>query len=301
MDESRKHKATGKPFDQTKGKKEGNAATPRAGDTSQNRQQASKPIVCFICQGPHRARDCPRRENVYALQTARKEQDSDSDDLTPQLNPLQVVTTFHKPNLINKLMYVLVQVNGVVVRAMVDTGATDCFLSSNIAAVVGLTVEPYASVVIPLNREDNRVDGMEREVLFRMGDWTGHCDFMMMYLRDFELVLGMEFLMAVKVRILPYLGSLAFLEFGTPYVVKTMPMEEEPNSDLTRMVPTLDIVGVWPEGSNNQGAGDQVFQGLGQAGKTESGQGVDAQLESTRTLTSFGGGGFVTPPGRVTG
>ena len=56
-----------------------------------------------------------------------------------------------------------------------------------------------------------------------------------------------------------------------------MPMEEEPNSDLTRMVPTSDIVGVWSEGSNNQGAGDQVFQGLGQAEKTESGQGVDAK------------------------
>ena len=65
--------------------------------------------------------------------------------------------------------------------------------------------------------------------------------------------------MAEKVGILPYLGSLAFLEFKTPYVVKTVSMEEEPNSNLTRMVPTSYIVGVWPEGSNNQGASDQVF------------------------------------------
>ena len=70
---SRKQKALGKPFDQTGGKKEGNAA-PRAGDTSNNVQQTSKPIGCFICQGPHRARDCPKRENVTALQLARKEE-----------------------------------------------------------------------------------------------------------------------------------------------------------------------------------------------------------------------------------
>ena len=71
---------------------------------------------------PHRARDCPRREILSALQTARKEeQDSDLDGSTCQLNPLQLVNTFHKPNLVNKLMYVLVQVNGTVVRAMVDT------------------------------------------------------------------------------------------------------------------------------------------------------------------------------------
>ena len=123
MDGCKKKKVTRKPSpEQTKGKKEGNAANLRAGE-SQNGQQTSKPIRCFICQGPHRARDCPRRENVSTLQTARKEeQDSDSDNSTPQLNPLQLVNTFHKPNLINKLMYVLVQVNGAVVRAMVDIG-----------------------------------------------------------------------------------------------------------------------------------------------------------------------------------
>ena len=133
-----------------------------------------------------------------------------------------------------------------------------------------------------------------------MGDWTGHCDFMVMYLRDFELELGMDFIMVEKVGILPNIGSLAFLEFGMPYVVKIVPMEEEPNSDLTRMVPTSNIVGVWQEGNNNQGAGDQVFQGLGQAEKMESGQGEDAKSESMKTSTSFGGGGFVTLPGRVT-
>ena len=67
MDVPRKQKVTGKPSpDQTKGKKEGNAANLRAGE-SQNEQQTSKPSGCFIFQGPHRARDCPRRENVSAL------------------------------------------------------------------------------------------------------------------------------------------------------------------------------------------------------------------------------------------
>ena len=155
-------------------------------------------------------------------------------------------------------MYALVQVNGAVVRVMVDTGATECCLSSSIAAIVGLTMEPYASVVVPLNGEQHRVDGMARAVPFRMGDWIGHCDFMVMYLRDFELVLGMDFIMEAKVGILPYLGLLAFLEFGMPYIVKTVLMEEEPNSDLTKTVPASNIVGVQPEGSNNQGAGDQM-------------------------------------------
>ena len=121
---------------------------------------------------------------------------------------------------------------------------------------------------------------------------------MVMYLQDFELVLGMDFIMEEKLGILPYLGSLAFLEFGTPYIVKTVPMEEEPNSDLTTMVPTSDIVGVQSEGNNNQGAGDQVSHGSGKVEMKDSWQGEDAKLESTPTSTSFGGGGFVTPHGR---
>ena len=137
-----------------------------------------------------------------------------------------------------------------------DIGATESCLSSSVAVAVGLTLEPYASVVIPLNGEYHRVDGMARAVPFRIEDWTSHCDFMVTYLQDFELVLGMDFLMGAKVGILPYLGSLAFLEFGKPYVVKTMRIEEEPKFDLTRMVLTSYTVGVWPEGSNNQGAGD---------------------------------------------
>ena len=45
---------------------------------------------------------------------------------------------------------------------------------------------------------------------------------MVLYLRDFELILGMDFLMEAEVGILPYLGALAFLEQGTPCTVNTL-------------------------------------------------------------------------------
>ena len=40
--------------------------------------------------------------------------------------------------------------------------------------------------------------------------------------------------------------------------------------------------------------------GLDRVKETESRQGEDAKSESTRKSTLFRGGGFVTPPGRVT-
>ena len=72
------------------------ATAPKVRDvtTTQNMQQASKPVWCFICQGPHQAKDYLRREKLSSLHNI-KEDDSNSDDPLPQLNPLQVVTTFH--------------------------------------------------------------------------------------------------------------------------------------------------------------------------------------------------------------
>ena len=45
---------------------------------------------------------------------------------------------------------------------------------------------------------------------------------------------------------------------------------------------------------------DHGSQNSGQAVKTETGQGEDPKFESTRTSTSWGGVGFVTPLDRVT-
>ena len=42
--------------------------------SGKNVQQPSKWVGCFICQGSHQAKDCPKREKVFALQL-----DSDSE------------------------------------------------------------------------------------------------------------------------------------------------------------------------------------------------------------------------------
>ena len=68
---------------------------------------------------------------------------------------------------------------------------------------------------------------------------------MVMYLQDFELILGMNFLMVVEVGILSYLGALPFLEQRTSCIVNTLREGDMlgSNSDLTRMVSTTQILG----------------------------------------------------------
>ena len=69
----------------------------------------------------HRAKACLKREKVFALQL---DSDSETGNSETRLNPIQMVNTFHKPSSIFELMYMVVQMNEIGVKALVDTRAT---------------------------------------------------------------------------------------------------------------------------------------------------------------------------------
>ena len=58
------------------------------------------------------------------MSTLRLESDSEMGNLEIRLNPNQMVNTFHMPSSIYEVMFVVVQVNGIGVKVLVDTGAT---------------------------------------------------------------------------------------------------------------------------------------------------------------------------------
>ncbi|KAL5865808.1 hypothetical protein ACOSQ3_003322 [Xanthoceras sorbifolium] len=70
------------------GKKTKESESTMRKDQNKNK---SKTQGCFICNGPHRARDCPKKEKINALIS----QDvGDSDDAGPsRVNPLQLLNT----------------------------------------------------------------------------------------------------------------------------------------------------------------------------------------------------------------
>ena len=52
-----------------------------------------------------------------------------------------------------------------------------------------------------------------------IGDWVGCYDLVVMHLRDFKMIMGMNVLMQAEVSIMPYLRTLVFMEKGTLYIV----------------------------------------------------------------------------------
>ena len=179
---------------------------PKSGE---NVQQSSKWVGYFICHGPHLAKACPKWEKVSTLQLDR---DSKTGNLETRLNPIRMVNTFHKPRSIFELMYVVVQVNGTRVNALVDTGATHTCVASSVAATLGLTIEAYDNVVTSLNDRDHWVEGIIRFYPLEMRELVGCCDLIVMHLRDFEMIIEMDILTQEEVSIMPYLRTLAFME-----------------------------------------------------------------------------------------
>ena len=70
IDNMQKSKPDGWKKSKVDGSRNGMVEVPKSGE---NVQQTSKWVRCFICQGPHRVKDCLKREKVSALQL-----DSDS-------------------------------------------------------------------------------------------------------------------------------------------------------------------------------------------------------------------------------
>ena len=114
-------------------------------------QQTTWMAGCFICNGPHRARDCPKREKLSTLVTTDNKGESDSE--TPlRVNPLQLLNMINGETPVQKsLMHVHTVVNGVQVKALVDSGATHNFVATREATRLGLKLEEDTNRIKAVN------------------------------------------------------------------------------------------------------------------------------------------------------
>nr|GFD28975.1 Gag-Asp_proteas domain-containing protein [Tanacetum cinerariifolium] len=79
----------------------------------------------FICDGPHRARDCPKKTSLNGMSAHEDENASNGGSMGSMriLNAIKAKTKV--PKVIGKcLQYVEATINGVKVRALVDFGTT---------------------------------------------------------------------------------------------------------------------------------------------------------------------------------
>ena len=198
------------------------ASTTKEGKSRDRRRDFKPKTNCFLCDGPHWARECPKRKALNALIERETEQEGDDAHMGSMqlLNALKVKQA--KEQLQRKgLMYVEAKVNRMSTKAMIDTGATHNFVSEEEARRLKLRISKEAGWLKAVNSVAKTSQEVARGVTMMIGPWEGKVNFMVAPIDDFKRVLGMDFLRQVKAVPLPFLRSMAILEEEAPCMVPT--------------------------------------------------------------------------------
>ena len=124
----------------------------------------------------------------------------ESDLKTPlRVNPLQLLNVINGETLVQKsLRYVHVVVNGVQVKALVDSGATHNFVTTRETTRLGLKLEEDTSWIKAVNSKAQKIQGVAKNVPMQIGDWKGTCSLLSVPLDDFDLIISVDFLLRAK-------------------------------------------------------------------------------------------------------
>ena len=169
--------------------------TDKRNKSSGGKTEAPKPkSPCFICDGPHWVRDCPKRKTLNAIMSQHEEsQDGEYEAGMGSLRQLGALKSNNAPSTSTKkgLMFVNASINGKAVRAMLDTGATHNFVSIDEAKKLGLKATSGGGTIKASPAKP--IAGIAKAVPVCLGAWSGKLDFSIVPMDDFQVVLGMEF------------------------------------------------------------------------------------------------------------
>ncbi|GAV83323.1 gag-asp_proteas domain-containing protein [Cephalotus follicularis] len=184
---------------------------------------------CFLCDGPHRARDCPRKEKLNALLVAEAGSSEPDSEGPTRVNPIQLLSTIRevaqaKP--FSGLLYVKVVLNSVEIYAMIDSGASHNFVNERIVGKFGLKIEKHTSKIKAVNADARPVQGFARDVPLQVGAWKGQLNLMIVPLDDFDVIFGIDFLVRNKAAPMPHLKGLMFVDENQPCFVSGFTMED---------------------------------------------------------------------------
>nr|GEW24303.1 putative retrotransposon Gag domain, aspartic peptidase domain protein [Tanacetum cinerariifolium] len=177
---------------------------------------------CFICDGPHRARDCPKKTSLNGMSAHDDEDTSNGENMGSMriLNAIKAKTEV--PKVIGKgLQYVEATINGVKVRALVDSGATHNFVAVDEAERLGINATKGSGTIKAVNSPAKQIHGVAKDVRVKIGEWEGTIDLSVVPMDDFKVVLGLEFLDKVRAFPMPFANSLCILDGGKTCMVST--------------------------------------------------------------------------------
>ncbi|KAL3499013.1 hypothetical protein ACH5RR_041745 [Cinchona calisaya] len=188
------------------------------------RDKGKRPIKCFFCDGPHMARECPAKAKLAAM--AMEEETAEE----KQLGSLRILNTIKVKKSQKKrgLMFADVEIAGHKLSALVDTGATDFFISIEAAKKLNLQVGKGMGTLKTVNTKEVPVHGLASNVDVAMGQWKGKTSLEVIPLDDYDVVIGLDFLDRISAMLLPFADCICILDSQYQCVV---PLKRESGRD----------------------------------------------------------------------
>ncbi|GAV91393.1 gag-asp_proteas domain-containing protein [Cephalotus follicularis] len=110
-------------------------------------------------------------------------------------------------------------IGGQTIKALVDTGATNNFISEDMANRLCLRAYRGGGYIKAINSKARPLIGIAKDVGMKIGQWDGLVSLSIIPLDDYDLFLGMEFMDQVKAIPIPHANSLCILEEGKTCMV----------------------------------------------------------------------------------
>ena len=130
--------------------------------------QTTKPSGSYICDGPHRARDCPKKEKLNAIMA--KDRENDEAEVPIIANPLQLLNAIRAEVTHKGLMYVELLTGGHKIVPLVDSGATHNFVLTKEVARLGLKLARDDSKLKAVNSQAQETHGMAKNMEIQIRD-----------------------------------------------------------------------------------------------------------------------------------
>ncbi|KAF2321336.1 hypothetical protein GH714_040405 [Hevea brasiliensis] len=187
----------------------------------EDRGMQRPPLLCFLCDGPHKARECPKKSKLSALVEEREERPFQPREATMGSLQLSALKVQEKGtvNVEKGRSFVQIQVGGQELRALLDTGASHNFLTMEEAKRLGIPYEREMGWLKAVNSTPNLIHGVARDTKVRIGDGHGTLYFFVVSMDDSPCILGVEFVDRAKAIPMLFANSMCITEGGGTCVV----------------------------------------------------------------------------------
>ncbi|CAL1415135.1 unnamed protein product [Linum trigynum] len=199
--------------------------------------KVEKPLTCFLCDGPHRVRNCPRKHKLSAMKAVLAECSSSEEEAeaTPRVEPYVAKIGCMKRLSAIKLKeepphpeqhgqcFVEAKLNQRKTKALVDTRASCNLLDVDEVQRLGITCEKkQRGWMKATNSRATITQGVARQVPLKLGGWTEVADFEVVSLDNYQVIIGMEFMVREKAFPIPYANR-----FCINVGARSVPMKRE--------------------------------------------------------------------------